>query len=640
MTLAEILQRLHDGDESVDIEAKAGSTPGKSLLETVSAFSNEPGLGGGYIVCGVTLRPGALFYDYEVVGVPNVAKWEQDFAALCRDAFNVPLRPMIRVERHPSSAKDAVIIHVPEVVPTQKPVYVKSRGLPGGAFRRVSTSDTPCTDDDIALLYGGRGQHSYDETAEPSADLSDLSPEALNEYRRLRREQKADAIELTYSDSDLLFTLGATTRHNGRLVPTVAGLVLFGTEVASRRFYPMLRVDYILVEGREWVRDPAERFQTVEMRGALLPLISRVVGQILGDIPSAFSLAPDGIHRRDIPRLPREVIREAVVNALIHRSYRQRDPIQIIRYTNRLEIRNPGFSLKADDKLGAPGSVIRNEKIAAVVHEAGPAETKGSGIATMQREMKTAGLIPPLFESDRGADQFTATFLLHHFLNESDTAWLATLGDCQLDDEDARYLVTVRETGAISNAIARSLTGRDTLFTSRRLQRLREMGLLEQRGSGVATYYIAGTRLLRAWDDSVHSGLSTDPNSPDSALPVNLHSPDSALPVESVSLPDTATAPLYLQSMLRDLKGRTPPAQMKHLLLALCAWNDLSLPQLARLTRRNPTHLSDKHLRPLLRSDEVVFVYPNEPNHPQQAYRTAQPGEKDATKKADENLSR
>lgn len=52
-------------------------------------------------------------------------------------------------------------------------------------------------------------------------------------------------------------------------------------------------------------------------------------------------------------------------------------PIQIIRYSNRIEILNPGYSLKDMDSLGTPGSRLRNPAIAAVLHELNWAETKG-----------------------------------------------------------------------------------------------------------------------------------------------------------------------------------------------------------------------------------------------------------------------
>jgi len=54
---------------------------------------------------------------------------------------------------------------------------------------------------------------------------------------------------------------------------------------------------------------------------------------------------------------------------LMHRSYRSHASVQIIRYSNRLEIRNPGFSLKSPDHLGEPGSLPRNPKLAAALYD-------------------------------------------------------------------------------------------------------------------------------------------------------------------------------------------------------------------------------------------------------------------------------
>jgi hypothetical protein len=187
----------------------------------------------------------------------------------------------------------------------------------------------------------------------------------------------------------------------------VAGLVLLGKPVALRRCFPMTRVDYIRVPGREWVPDPDRRFDTVELRDPLFRLIRRAQAAILDDLPKAFGLAEGELQRQDSPLVPQRVIREAVVNALMHRSYRLQAPVQIIRYSNRLEIRNPGFSLKSPDHLGEPGSVPRNPKVAAALYDTRFAETKGSGVRVMREMCERAGLAPPLFESDRGQDQFT-----------------------------------------------------------------------------------------------------------------------------------------------------------------------------------------------------------------------------------------
>jgi len=179
---------------------------------------------------------------------------------------------------------------------------------------------------------------------------------------------------------------------------------------------------------------------------------------ILDDLPKSFSLPSGELQSTDQPILPVRVIREAVVNAVMHRSYRiQGAPTQIIRYANRLEIRNPGHSLKSIDHLGQPGSDTRNPKIAAVLHEVNIAETKGSGIRVMRELMQESNLLPPTMESSRHPDQFVATFLFHHFLGPDDVAWLGNLTAEQLTDEESRVLVFVREVGAIDNATYREI---------------------------------------------------------------------------------------------------------------------------------------------------------------------------------------
>ena len=223
---------------------------------------------------------------------------------------------------------------------------------------------------------------------------------------------------MRWSDRDLLQALNAIRRDGlGVWRPTVAGLLLFGRAPALRRHFPMTRVDYIRVPGREWVPHPERRFDTVELRAPLFQLFRRTQSAILDDLPKAFGLDDGALQRTDTSIIPLRALREVLVNALMHRSYRTHAPVQVIRYSNRLEIRNTGFPLKSPEHLGEPGSVLRNPVIAAVLHETRFAETKGSGIRAIRETMNRAGLMPPLFESDRGQDQFKAVFFFHHFLD-------------------------------------------------------------------------------------------------------------------------------------------------------------------------------------------------------------------------------
>jgi ATP-dependent DNA helicase RecG len=392
--------------------------------------------------------------------------------------------------------------------------------------------------------------------------------------------------------------------------------MLFGKSMALRRHFPMNRVDYIIVEGREWIPDPAHRYQTIEILEPLLIAIPKLVTLILNDIPKAFTLGENGIHRSEVPLIPRTVIREAIVNALMHRNYRIRQPVQIIRFSNRLEIRNPGHSLKPIDSLGEPGSVTRNEKIAAVLHEIGIAETKGSGIRVMFDEMRKANLTVPLFESSKEKDSFTALLLVHHLLSSEDIEWLAQFKHCSLSDDEARALIVLREVGEINNFIYRLINCVDPLTASQHLRRLRDAGLLEQQGKGSATYYTLHSDLLdndlsSEFTEQLTSNLAG--SSTDKALSIEFSSTDKNTYLNQM--------PEHLRQAVQNLGKRANPQEICSVIVALCQWRDLSSRELATILSRDQGYLLNKYLNPLVHSGSLEYARSKNPTDPHQAYR-------------------
>ncbi len=609
---ASLLEELRAVDESHGIEAKEASRIDRSVLETVCAFANEPGLGGGYMVLGVvpSAEPTLFSRGYDVVGVPGPDQAQSDLASQCASSFNRPVRPQVAVEQ--IDGKAVLVVFVPELSPSEKPLYLKALGLPRGAFRRIGSTDQEGTEDDLIALYQGHQVDTYDGAVQRDADLSDIDPEAVRLYRELRATANPVAEELTWSDRDLLRALGAAVVEEGSLRPTVAGLLLFGTAMALRRCFPMMRIDYVRVPGREWVQDPDRRFDTVEIRAPLILAARRAIAAVRDDLPASFSLPEGEALRSDETILPVRVLREAVVNAVMHRSYRIHGAIQILRYANRLEVRNPGHSLKAEEQLGEPGSHTRNPRIAAVLHDVHLAETKGSGIRAMRELMVAQDLLPPTFESTRRPDQFVATFLFHHFLGEADLAWLRKLTVERLSDEEARALVFVREVGAIDNAAYRSINRVDTLSASAHLRRLRDLDLLEMKGAGNRTYYIPARRMR---------GVESAPPAPDlHHPPAEVHQPGPDLhqvPEELHHLPAS------LQSRLLSCGARPRQDVLRGLIRELCACSPHSARGLARLLGdRAPKNLVRLHLQPMLAAAELVYTIPEMPNHPDQKYTT------------------
>lgn len=308
---------------------------------------------------------------------------------------------------------------------------------------------------------------------------------------------------------------------------------------------------------------------------------------------------------RQEPVLSRKVIREALANAVMHRSYQEHSPVQIIRYSNRIEILNPGYSLKDMASLGTPGSRLRNPAIAAVLHELNWAETKGSGIRTMRRMAGEAGLPLPEFASDRQKNEFKVTLFLHHLLTEDDYAWLKALAGEGLNGDEAKALIYARETGVVDNTACRDFSGLDTLQASSLLRRLRDRGLLEKRGAGSRTHYTL---------TSPRDVLASHPEQGE--LP--LEGGNRIIEGGKRTLPDL---PPELAACLPQPRQRLGEAALRALIRELCGWQALRGEELATLLHKDLKYLRNKHLTQMVQTGELAFLFPESPNHALQAYK-------------------
>ena len=496
-TAKELFDELNSWDENRRIEAKSALAVGKSMMETVCAFANEPGLRGGYLLLGAK-RTGMTEDGkpvYEPENIENTDKIQSDFVAMCNSMFNVRIRPIINVEEY--LGKTVIVVKIEELPESQKPAYFAKRGLPEGAFRRIGPSDEKCSEEDMYLFY--QSADTYDSCIVDDADLDDIDENALNFYRKLRKEVNPDAEELTLNDVDLLRALGAIKKNKqGGYDLTYTGLLVFGKQMSLRRLVPSFRVDYIRISGNQWLADGDNRFeQTIDMRGPLILMVNKACSAVMDDLPKGFELKKDSMQASTPAILPNKVLREAIVNSYIHRSNRVNQPIQIIRYSNRIEIHNPGYSLKPQDDWGEPGSMLRNPRISEIFHDTNLAETKGTGIGAMRRLMKEAGLMPPTFESNHEANKFTARLLLHHFLSKENMEWLAQYAEFGLVNEQKLALVFVREVGAIDNATYRQLDSTITHARARlEIHKLCDLGFIEKKGQGRNTYYIRTSKVV------------------------------------------------------------------------------------------------------------------------------------------------
>ena len=148
MTAAEILRQLNTLDEHHQIEAKRGTDVDRSFLETVCAFSNEPDLGGGWILLGAEKDESSLFPAYTPVGVSDPDGLSQKISTQCASMFNVRVRPQVRTEE--VNGKPLLVVHVPEAPAADKPVYF----LADGGFTALKDFLGRCLEGSVPLFLG------------------------------------------------------------------------------------------------------------------------------------------------------------------------------------------------------------------------------------------------------------------------------------------------------------------------------------------------------------------------------------------------------------------------------------------------------------------------------------------------------
>ncbi|WP_417614407.1 ATP-binding protein [Oceanisphaera sp.] len=615
-----LLAELRALDEHPRIEAKQARDIGSSVMQSVCAFANEPGLGGGYLLLGVR-EPDDEHEQFWLEGVHNPDTLLNTLQVNCRDQFEAPVP--VRGKTVILEGKRLLAVFVPELAPAAKPCVFKGKfdsknKRKTGVWRRGLNGDYECAQGDLEPIILAKLGSGFEQVVLDDAEWDDLDPDAIALYRKLRAQVRPHAEELQADDPDMLRALNLVKRIEGRWLPNVAGLLMLGKPLALRRLLPSVRVDYVRIQGTQWVEDPEQRFtSTLDFREPLLRLIPRLEATILDDMPRHFQLHEGETQRSDHPWVPQKVIREAVVNAVMHRDYRVHQPILVVRYSNRLEVRNAGYSLKPDMHLGDMGSVLRNPVLASVLYDVDFAETKGSGIRTMRRLLEQSGLSPPVFSSHTIENQFTAIYLLHQLLGEQQLAWLQQFRHLTLSDDEAKALILAKETGAVDNAALRAVTGLDTLAASQVLGKLHhQRKCLVKGGAGPATYYqLAGWQALP---------LLAAPGANTSELGENT----SELGENTSELgANTSELPPLLLERIAELTPKARKDKLWPVILWLCATRPYKADELASLLNRKITPLKTSHLSKLRDQQGLLdYLHPEVVNHPEQAYRTTAAG--------------
>ena len=201
-------------------------------------------------------------------------------------------------------------------------------------------------------------------------------------------------------------------------VPTLTHTVLFS--VYPQAFFPNLCIHAVLVPGFSMgdTTNSGERFlANNKIEGTLEEQVESAIDFVKKNMSVKTSFN-ESAKRVDTPEYPLKAVREAVLNAVIHRDYSihtENQPIQVLMFKDRIEIKSPGglFGRMKVKELGSAKPDTRNPNIVKALEILGVTENRYSGIPTIKKEMQNYGLPQPKFIEDRG-DFTTILFNASH----------------------------------------------------------------------------------------------------------------------------------------------------------------------------------------------------------------------------------
>lgn len=384
------------------VEVKRSKTAASSrLFDTLSSFSNQDD--GGVIVFGIDEKDG-----FEIVGVDDVQLIQKQVTEQCQQ-MEPPVRAVFTAVQ--IDGKNVVSAEIPSIDITKRPCFYKGKGRMKGSYVRVGEADIPMSEYEVYSYEAYREKYRDDVRSVERADMSSLDDVKLADYLIRLKSGKPNLARL---DDEKIYELMSICHNN---VPTLSAELLFG--LYPQAFFPQLGIIAVCVQGTQIgeTGTDGERFiDNKRIEGTIPEMLDDAIRFVQKNTREKTIIDPVTAKRTDKPDYPVKAVREAILNALVHRDYSihtEGMPIQLTVFSDRLEIKNPGglYGRITLDSLGKTQPDTRNPVLATALEVLRVTENRYSGIPTIRYELEQHGLPKPEFSDNRG--EFCVTFRLN-----------------------------------------------------------------------------------------------------------------------------------------------------------------------------------------------------------------------------------
>ena len=410
-------------------------------LKVIVAFTNKDG---GELIIGVD-------DNSNPIGVKKSKKLLEDIPNKIRNKLGII--PSVKIEK----VGDKDIIHI-----FIKPSSV-SISHNGKYYIRSGSNSFELKGEELTNFLIEKSGKTWDEFVEEKAGFNDINLKTIDEFKKYA----VDRIPSIVAEKDYQTILEKLNLQEDKKLKKAA-ILLFGKN--PQRFYPAayLKIGKFLSETDIQSSDIVEGNLFEQVTSAL---------EILRTKYLVSNIQYEGIHRREILEYPYEALREAIINALIHRNYLGASSIQIRVYSDRLIIMNEGKlppevpveKLKTEH-LSKP----RNTFLADVFYKAGFIESWGRGTIKIMEKCQEQGLPEPDFEEEHGV--MKVVFYKDKLTEDN----LKKLG---LNERQIKAVMYVKEKSSINLSSFKTIVtevSEKTLY--RDLQELVSKGILKELG--------------------------------------------------------------------------------------------------------------------------------------------------------------
>ena len=471
--------------EHINMEVKAASRGiPSSIWETYSSFANTFG---GTIILGI--EEDKTTKEFIPKGIQNPQQMLSDIWNTLNNRQKVNAN--ILLDHHVYHAEyngmTFIVMEVPRADRRDKPIFV-GQDMFKGTFRRNHEGDYHCSAEEVKSMLRDQADTTQDTLVLENLLISDLNQESVHRYRILFNNLKPDHIWAKLGDEEFLLKIGAArkSQNDGRIHPTLGGLIFFGDFITITDELPNYFLDY-----REHFSNDTRWSDRVSSgdgtwSGNIFDFYYKVIERLTADVKKPFRLDSNLLRIDDTPI--HKALRECLANALIHADFYGRRGIVIDKEFRKITISNPGtFRIGIDEAIAGGISDARNGRIFNMFALINVGERSGTGICNVCHVWNENGFKKPSFVETVNPDRVVLTL------------WIGTDGssdgndgnfDGNLDGNDGSLtqnemlvLQAIFQNSSSSAAKISSQTGISKPSVERALRSLKNKGRIRREGS-------------------------------------------------------------------------------------------------------------------------------------------------------------